>query len=435
MKKTLNILFWAIIAAAFIGPGTVATAAKSGTSYGLSLLWALTFSTIACLVLQEASARLTVLSGRNLGEAIRNNYRDKSYGLLIILLVVGAIILGNAAYEAGNILGGVSGAMLGTGISKNILTLIIGLSISVLLFLGTTKIVARILGFVVAVMGIVFLITAVLLMPNIGDLLSGLLIPSLPDGSGLLVLGLIGTTVVPYNIFLGSGIAKGQKVKEIRFGLIIAILFGGIISMAVLVVGTAISGSFSFQALADALRSKLGEWANLFFAVGLFSAGFSSAITAPLAASITAKSLFAKSKDDWNEKSWKYRLTWMIILAIGVFFGLADFKPIEVIILAQALNGLVLPFIAIFLITIVNDASVMGKENINSGFLNIVTGLVVLITIILGITNLSKAAVAALDLQEISETTILIISLLLSVVLFYPVFKKIKKNRSSFTGS
>ena len=76
---------------------------------------------------------------------------------------------------------------------------------------------------------------------------------SLPDGASLLVLGLIGTTVVPYNLFLGSGIARGQKLGDMRFGLSIAVVLGGLISMGGLVVGTAVDGPFVFAALADAL--------------------------------------------------------------------------------------------------------------------------------------------------------------------------------------
>jgi NRAMP (natural resistance-associated macrophage protein)-like metal ion transporter len=103
-KKLLNILFWSVISAAFIGPGTITTAAKAGASLGYSLLWALAFSTFACLVLQEAAARLTIVSGKSLGRAIAETYGQKKGGWLVFVLVLGAIILGSAAYETGNLL-------------------------------------------------------------------------------------------------------------------------------------------------------------------------------------------------------------------------------------------------------------------------------------------------------------------------------------------
>ncbi len=114
MKRFLSILFWSIITAAFIGPGTVTTAAKSGTAYGYDLLWALLFSTVACLVLQEASARVTVVSGLSLGEAIRQQFHSGLKGFSVLVMVLGAIVFGCAAYQTGNILGGVTGAVLGT---------------------------------------------------------------------------------------------------------------------------------------------------------------------------------------------------------------------------------------------------------------------------------------------------------------------------------
>lgn len=165
MQRILQILFWSVIVAAFIGPGTVTTAASAGANFGYALLWALLFSTLGCLVLQEASARVTVMSGKNLGQAIRARYQGGAAGITVMLLVLGAIVLGCAAYQAGNILGSVAGATLGTGLPPRMLTLFIGLVSGLLLYFGTTKIVARCLGGIVALMGITFLVTAFLIKP------------------------------------------------------------------------------------------------------------------------------------------------------------------------------------------------------------------------------------------------------------------------------
>ncbi|NIR50507.1 divalent metal cation transporter, partial [candidate division KSB1 bacterium] len=265
MQRILSILFWSIIAAAFIGPGTVTTAASSGAQYGYALLWALIFSTFATLVLQEASARVTVVSGLTLGEAIRKQYYGSARGWLVLVLVIGAIIFGCAAYEAGNILGGVNGAYLGTGLPQSLLTLAIGVFAGVILWFGTSKAAAYFLSAVVAFMGFAFLITALLLKPSIPDLLEGSLVPTIPPEAGLLVLGLIGTTVVPYNLFLGSGMATGQKLSEFRFGLATAVILGGIISMGVVIVGGAVQGKFTFPSLAEVLAGRLGPWAGPLF--------------------------------------------------------------------------------------------------------------------------------------------------------------------------
>jgi len=430
MKKILSILFWSIITAAFIGPGTVTTAASSGARFGYDLLWALLFSTIACLVLQEASARVTVVSGLSLGEAIRQQFQGGLKGFSVLVMVLGAIVFGCAAYQTGNILGGVTGAVLGTGLSAKLLTLLVGGIAAVLLWLGSPRTVAYVLSIVVAFMGLVFLVTAFLLKPPLAGLLSGTLIPSLPRGSGLLVLGLIGTTVVPYNLFLGSGLAKGQTLPELRFGLSVAILLGGLISMGILVVGAAIETTFSFEAIAATLSGRLGSWGGPFFAFGLFAAGMSSAVTAPLAAAMTARSLFEKADENhWHVRSWRYRSIWIGVLLVGVGFGLADVQPIPAIILAQALNGVVLPFVAVFLILVVNDRNLMGERGLNSFFLNAIMSAVVVVTLILGIMNIAKAVASTLGFSTPAESFILISSLIVSLLIAVPLARAIQKRR------
>jgi len=98
-KRPLNILFWSVLSAAFIGPGTVTTAASAGADFGFGIVWALTFSIIACVVIQEASARLTLATGRNLGQSIRNHFAGRPLGRVVMGMVAGGIILGCAAYE------------------------------------------------------------------------------------------------------------------------------------------------------------------------------------------------------------------------------------------------------------------------------------------------------------------------------------------------
>ncbi len=398
MKRLLPILVGSVIAAAFLGPGTVTTAARAGAAHGLRLLWALLFATFACLVLQEACARLTIASGHNLGEALRRRFHRGVGALLMLWLVLGAIVLGCAAYEAGNILGGVEGASLATGLPRPVLTLVSAALAGLLLWLGSTRVVVTVLGLLVAVMGGTFLLTGLLLKPAIGEVVSGLLVPSVPDGSSLLVLGLVGTTVVPYNLFLGSGIARGQQLSEARSGLAVAILLGGLISMAVMVAGSAVAGEFSYPQVAAVLSSQLGGWAAGLFALGLFAAGFSSAVTAPLAAAITARSLFATDPDDarWGDGSWRYRSVWLGVLAAGTVFGLTGVKPVPAIIAAQALNGVLLPVVAVFLMLVMNARRRLGGA-VKGKAANAVMGLVVTVAVVLGARGLWRAVEAVIS--------------------------------------
>lgn len=431
MPRLLHILFWSVISAAFIGPGTVTTAASAGAHFGYDLLWAVLFSTAACLVLQEASARLTIVSGHNLGEALRLHFRSGLTGLVVTLIVVGAVIVGCAAYEAGNILGGVAGAALGTQASPALLTVICVLAAALMLWFGTASKLARLLGLVVAAMGIAFLLAAVLLRPPVGAVISASLVPALPPASGLLVVALVGTTVVPYNLFLGSGLARGSSLPDMRFGLSVAVVLGGFFTMCIVIVGAAVEGPFSFAAVAAALASQLGEWAALFFAFGLFAAGFSSAITAPLAAAITAQSLFGKRQPEkWQERARYYRATWLLVLGTGLIFGLSGVRPIPIIILAQAFNGVLLPLVAIFLFVVVNNPILMGRDGINSRAMNAAMGIVVLLTLVLGVANVMKAGAAAFGLASPDELLYLRIAGVLSLLIAVPLFRAIRKARA-----
>lgn len=393
-KPLSDILFWSVISAAFIGPGTVTTAAKAGAEFGTSLIWALTFSTIATIFLQEAAARVAVASGKNLGEAIAQRFQRPATRWIRYFTGI-SVIFGCAAYQAGNILGAVSGTSLLFDWNPQITTLIIGTICGGVLWVGKPATISRFLGLVVAAMGLVFISVAFRAEVSPANVLTGSVVPAFPEGSGLLIIGLIGTTIVPYNLFLGSGIGKGQDMNSMRRGLITAVVIGGVISIAILISGTQMNGAFSFEALGEMLQKEIGNWASIFFGIGLFAAGFTSAVTAPLASAITAQSLFGGGNPHWAPGSRNYRIVWIFVWATGMLFGLSGIKPIPAIILAQALNGLLLPFIAIFLLIVVNDAKIMPGDARNKLPANLILSLIVGITLLLGAFNLWRAIQAA----------------------------------------
>ncbi len=425
MRRLGNILLWSAISAAFIGPGTVTTAASAGARFELRLLWALLFSTLACVVLQEASARLTVASGRTLGQALLEHFgRGPAVG------VVSAVVLGCVAYEAGNILGATAGARLVLPWSSSTVGLAVGLIAAVLLWSTSPVRVARGLGVVVAFMGVAFLASAILLKPALGAIAKGALIPTFPADSSSIVLGLIGTTVVPYNLFLGSGLARGQSLRDMRLGLAIAVGAGGLISMAVLVTGTAIAGNFDFLSLSNALEQRLGSWSAFVFAFGLFCAGLSSAVTAPLAATLAIRSV-RRERDDasWQSGGRRYRGVWLGALVIGVLFAVLGVRPVPAIVLAQALNGLLLPVVAIFLLIATNDRALMGERELNGTLANIAIGSATLVALLLGLRGLLRAAFTVLALPSPGELLLFTLTLLCAGGLAFPVVRAVQKRR------
>jgi len=426
-QRLLNILFWSVISAAFIGPGTVTTAAAAGTGFGYSLIWALVFSTVACFVLQEASARLTTGSGMNLGQAMKREYSSTSAGKSVLFFSLIAILSGCAAFETGNILGATAGIKLLTDVNNTVIVLAIGLLSFVILWKGTISQIAKLLGAVVALMGICFAGTAIMMSHEIGELLTSFVVPSIPDGAEILVLGLIGTTVVPYNIFLGSGLKHSQSSSEMRLSLMIAIGLGGLISISVLLTGTAITGAFTFNGLSEALSLQLGGWAGILLGIGLFGAGLSSTLTAALAASVTAKSVLESDEESsaWSEKKLRFRTVWIAVLLTGMIFGILDLQPVPIIILAQALNGVILPVIAVILFLLMNNNNILPRQHQNGKLYNFFTGIVVYATVLIGITNLAKSLSSAVGIDLVDQQYIFISSLLIFALLLKPImFRK-----------
>ena len=402
MKKWFdNIGPGPLIAAAFIGPGTVTLCSIAGLDYGFSLLWALVLSVFATIVLQEMSARLGIISKKGLSEVIRNEIHNPILKKVIITLILSAIVIGNAAYEAGNISGGVLGleAVFGENIINlydlNIkpYSILLGAIAFALLYVGNYKIIERSLIFLVIIMSVSFIATAIITRPDLMDLLHGLLIPKFPKGSILIVIGLIGTTVVPYNLFLHASLVKEKwhnesDLKFARNDTVIAIALGGIVSMCIVISAASLQIESINNAadLAKGIEPLFGASSKYILAIGLFSAGITSAITAPLAASYVAAGCLGWSI---SLKSKKFRFVWMLILLAGVISSSLGIKSIEIIKFAQITNGILLPIIAGFLIWIVNKESVLGKY-INSKWQN-VTGLaILLITLFLGLKSLLK---------------------------------------------
>ena len=157
------------------------------------------------------------------------------------------------------------------------------------------------------------------------------------------------------------------------------------VSICVLVTATAGKGGV-VQGIADMskqLEPLLGNFARPFLSVGIFAAGISSALTAPLAASLTAREIFG-----WSE-AWKDRIIWLSILLIAVSFSLAGYKPISVIQVAQVANGILLPIVVVFLLYVSNKKELMGKYA-NNATQNLLGGIIMIVSLIISIRSLNS---------------------------------------------
>lgn len=382
--KLSSVILWSVISAAFIGPGTVTTAVSAGSLFNLELLWAVVFATLACILLQEISARIVIGSGLNLGQTFIKKF-GTSRGRWLQVIIGGSVVLGCAAYEAGNILGAVAGLNLITGINTTVLTIIISLMVLIILWIGGLTWISNLMVALVGIMGLTFFILALTTNFSVVEILQASITPALPASSGLLALGLVGTTIVPYNIFIGSGISKGQTVPLMRVGLTISVLIGGFITAAILIAGTTIQDFSSFPALASSFENKLGRPGFYALALGLFAAGFSSAITSPYASSVIARTVFQ------FEQEKKVKWVWGVVLLTGFFFGVSGIKPIPVILTVQALNGLILPLLVVFLVIIINDSNIIPAEHRHRSWYNVVLLSILFVVLVIGLNQMDKA--------------------------------------------
>lgn len=390
-----------LVAAAFIGPGTVTVCTLAGVGFGYELLWAMILSIVATIILQEMAARLGVVTQKDLSNIIRESIPKPFVKHLVLGLILSAIVIGNATYEAGNISGGVLGLESLVGqhslmifqYKVNFLSLLVGLIAFLILYIGSYKTIERSLIVLVVLMSAAFVITAIMTRPDYSEVLKGMLSPKLPQDSMLMIIGLIGTTVVPYNLFLHASLVSekwnnASDIKYARRDTYISVIFGGMVSLCIIISAASLENSEISSAadLAKSLEPLFGRFSNYFLSLGLFAAGITSAITAPLAAAYVASGCFGWKQD---LKSTRFRTVWIFIILVGIIFSSTGINSILIIQFAQFANGLLLPIIAGVLLWIMNKSIVLGKYK-NTPFQNLVAISIIIITIILGARSILK---------------------------------------------
>ena len=401
VQKLKNVGPGALVAAGFVGPGTVTTCTVSGASYGYTMLWALLFATVATIIFQEMAARIGIVTQEGLGENIRDRISHPVLKWIAIVIVIIAIFIGNTAYETGNITGGILGIQAVADVPMIPIVIVLGILAFVAMWAGSYKLVEKILTGLVIFMGLVFLITAFASPVDWGAVVAGLFTPTLPEGQAgakgiLTAVGLIGTTIVPYNLFLhASGAAERfkdpEQVSDARFDCVLSIGLGGIISMAILICAAANMHAAGITVtngkdMAIALQPLLGNWATVLIGIGLLAAGFSSAITAPLSAAYAVNGVLGWGK---TLKDLQFKVVWMIVLVAGCLMAVVLGKsPTELILVAQAANAILLPIMAFFVMYVANGKS-LGKWR-NHAFANICGVIFIGITLFMCWRNMSS---------------------------------------------
>ncbi len=390
MIKKIKLGPGVLITSAFIGPGTVTVCLLSGVNTGLKLLWAVVFSTIATIILQDMCVRLGYFSKKGLEESVFTKIMHPFAKRIISVLIFLAIIVGNAAYQSGNVAGtGLGIEMMDFGLPRNLVLIAIFIVCLICILKGSYELIKNVLSILVFLMCVTFLLVAVLQFPDFTNFLEGCFIPKFESVDLLLIVGLIGTTVVPYNLFMHTTLVAEQKeidINALRKDSFISITIGGLISMAIVIIGSRARGMDINNAseMAAVLGNTAGIYSKYLLGLGLCCAGLSSALTAPMAAGLVAAGLFGWKKDLTSAKL-KYIL--ILVLSIGFFVAYTQTKTIHVIKIAQVLNGILLPFFAIYLLWILNDRDLM-KVHKNTTPQNIMGTIVVFVTVLMAIKSI-----------------------------------------------
>ncbi len=386
-----------LISVGYMDPGNWATDIAGGSQFGYTLLWVLLMSNLMALLLQSLSARLGIVTQRDLAQASRETY-SKFINYILYILAEIAI----AACDLAEVLGMAIGINLLFGIPLLQAVMITVLDTFLLLFLinkGIRKMEAFIIALVL-IIGVSFIFEMIFAQPEMGKVIYGL-IPSLPNSEALYIaIGIIGATVMPHNLYLHSSLVQTRKFERttagikqaLKYNLIdstIALNLAFFVNAAILILAAATfyrNGMFHVAEIQDAykfMQPMLGtKWAPILFAVALIAAGQSSTVTGTLAGQIVMEGYLNLRIQPWVRRIITRLIAIVPALIVITIFG--DGITGKLLILSQVILSLQLGFAIIPLIHFVSDKTKMKGFHI-SKTTQIVSWSVATIIIILNI--------------------------------------------------
>ncbi len=367
-----------LVSVGYMDPGNWATDIAGGSQFGYSLLWVLLMSNMMALLLQSLSARLGIVTQRDLAQASRETY-SKPINYILYFLAEIAI----AACDLAEVLGMAIGINLLFDIPLIEGVLITVLDTFLLLFLinkGIRKMEAFIIV-LVAIIGFSFVFEMIFAQPELDKVVYGL-IPSIPTETALYIaIGIIGATVMPHNLYLHSSLVQTRKfdrtpdgIKQaLKYNFIdstIALNLAFFVNAAILILAAATfykNGYFEVAEIQDAhqfLQPLLGtKWAPILFAVALIAAGQSSTITGTLAGQIVMEGYLNFRMQPWVRRIITRLIA--IVPAVVVILIYGESVTGKLLILSQVILSLQLGFAIIPLIHFVSDKTKMKGFHIS----------------------------------------------------------------------
>ena len=395
-------LFLAVVGPGFItanvdnDAGGIFTYSLAGAQFGYSLLWTMIPITIALVVVQEMCSRMGAVTGKGLSDLIREEFGFRVTFWLMLALVV--TNFGNVVSE----FAGVASSLELFGVSRYIVVPAAAFVVWAIVVQGTYASVEKVFllasGFYVC-----YIVAGLLAHPDWKA--AALATFSRPAAIGIrnygylfMIVGLVGTTIAPWMQFYlqASVVEKGVTARQYaasRLEVIVGCLFAAIVAWFIVVACAATLhsvGKFTIDTAADAaqaLRPLAGEYAYLLFAAGLFNASLFAASILPISTSYAVceglgfESGLDKKFHEAPVFYWLYTL--LIVSGAGVLL-IPRFPLVHVMVLSQVVNGVVLPFVLIFMLLLTNDRELMG-DHVNSRAFNIIAWTTVVVMIVLTI--------------------------------------------------
>jgi NRAMP (natural resistance-associated macrophage protein)-like metal ion transporter len=407
--KVRLLMVFAVVGPGFItanvdnDAGGIATYSVAGAQFGYTLLWTMVPITIALVIIQEMSSRMGAVTGKGLSDLIR-----EEFGLRATFLLMLALFVTNFFNIVGEFAGVASSFEL-FGVSKYIVVPIAAFVVWGIVVHGTYSSVEKIF-LSASLFYIAYIVSGVLANPDWKA--AALSTVTRPESAGFrnygylsMIIGLAGTTIAPWMQFYlqASIVEKGVTARQYnasRLDVVIGCLFAAIVAWFIVVACAATLHSVGIYqindgaAAAQALRPLAGEYAYLLFAAGLFNASLFAASILPISTAYAVceglglESGLDKRFDEAPAFYWLY--TALIVMGAGVVL-VPRFPLFRVMVLSQVANGVLLPFVLIFVLLLINDRELMGKYT-NSRWYNVVSWMTVGIMIALTMAMLVAQA-------------------------------------------
>lgn len=359
-----------LVTVGFIDPGNWASNIAAGSDFGFTLLWMVTMSTIMLIILQHNVAHLGIATGLCLSEAATLHTSP-----LVSRTILGSAMVASVSTSLAEILGGAIALQMLFGIPIPAGAIIVVLFVGVMLFTNSYALIEKIIIAFVSIIGLSFLYELSLVQIDWVQAGISWVVPSIPEGSILIVMSVLGAVVMPHNLFLHSEIIQSRQwnlenddviKKQLDYEFVdtlVSMLIGWAINSAMIILAATTFFTHGvkvgeLQQAQSMLGPLLGNNAGVVFAIALLFAGIASSITSGMAGGSIFAGLFREPYDIKDNHS-RLGIALSLLVALVLIFVIGN--PFNALIISQMILSIQLPFTIFLQIYLTSSPKVMGK--------------------------------------------------------------------------